>query len=98
MFSKSSLLFVAALVLSIGGGIAFAGPLPTASAGDDTDAFWESLETGNPASPDYRNRVIAAAKDSNAAWEEGEVDNPHHPQPGELAVHEANAEQTSNAR
>ncbi|HYS11165.1 MAG TPA: hypothetical protein VEP66_20685 [Myxococcales bacterium] len=95
MFSKSNLLFMAALVFSIGSGIAFAGPLPTASA--DAEA-WESPEIENPASPDYRDRVIAAADVSTEAWEKGEPDGPDHRQPGKRATHEASEEQASTAR
>ena len=96
MFSKSKLLFMAALVFSIGSGIAFAGPLPTASA--DAEDVWEPLEIENPASPDYRDRVIAAADVSTEAWEKGEPDGPDHRQPGKRATHEASEEQASTAR
>jgi hypothetical protein len=102
MLSIRSTLMLAAIALShSAAAVAQAGRTPeSAEVGTarDTSEDWEALESGNPASPDYRNRVISTAKDANAAWEAGEATNPHNPQFGKGAEVEVMPEQHAAAR
>ena len=51
-----------------------------------------AAETGNPDSPDYRNRPdVAIGGDVNAEWQALEAGTPHNPQPGKATMLERQA-------
>ena len=82
MFSKSSLSLAAALALSAAIGGARAEFMPTstdearAQAGSRTNDEINALETGNPHSVDFRNRVTPR-RSTNDEIDAGETGNPH---------------------
>src|ERR1700730_18291669 len=90
MFPKLSLSLVAALAISAaGGGVARAAD-PAPSSMDEappkphspTNAEIDAAETGNPASPDYRNRPkLDTDGNVNAEWQRLDADTPANPNP-----------------
>src|ERR1700730_4316804 len=81
MFSNLGFSLAAALVLSAAAGAArAASPANTAESGahhSSTNDEINALETGNPHSVDYRNRVIPSHSPTNDEIGAAETGNPH---------------------
>ena len=77
MSPKRSILILAVLTCSVFvSRSVFADAMPGES-GSDSSVAWQAADAEVPGSPDYKNRVIAAAPDTNGTWQVLETDDPN---------------------